>query len=100
MGARAALVGDRHQLPAVGRGGVLDIAARWVTPEAHVDLDIVHRFADPGYAAISLALRTGSATYSVSGEESGERVGEVWGALLRRDQVRIRQSGSTHPVAG
>ena len=33
-GARVALVGDRHQLPAVGRGGVLDLAARWVTPEA------------------------------------------------------------------
>ena len=26
-GARVALVGDRHQLPAVGRGGVLDLAA-------------------------------------------------------------------------
>ena len=25
MGARVALVGDRHQLPAVGRGGVLDL---------------------------------------------------------------------------
>ncbi len=25
-GARVALVGDRHQLPAVGRGGVLDLA--------------------------------------------------------------------------
>ena len=29
--ARVALVGDRHQLPAVGRGGVLDLAARWAT---------------------------------------------------------------------
>ena len=26
--ARVALVGDRHQLPAVGRGGILDLAAR------------------------------------------------------------------------
>ena len=33
-GARVALVGDRHQLPAVGRGGVLDLAARWARPEA------------------------------------------------------------------
>ena len=32
-GARVALVGDRHQLPAVGRGGVLDLAARWAPPE-------------------------------------------------------------------
>ena len=30
--ARVALVGDRHQLPAVGRGGVLDLAARWAAP--------------------------------------------------------------------
>ena len=32
--ARVAFVGDRHQLPAVGRGGVLDHAARWARPEA------------------------------------------------------------------
>ena len=68
MGARVALVGDRHQLPAVGRGGVLDLAARWVPPETHLDLDIAHRFADPEYAAISLALRTGSPTYTVPGD--------------------------------
>jgi hypothetical protein len=42
--ARLALVGDRHQLPAVGRGGVLDLAYRWVHPDARVDLDAVHRF--------------------------------------------------------
>jgi len=28
-GARLVLIGDRHQLPAVGRGGVLDLALRW-----------------------------------------------------------------------
>jgi hypothetical protein len=100
MGARVALVGDRHQLPAVGRGGVLDLAARWVPPGAHVDLDVAHRFADPEYAAISLALRTGSPTYTVpggatdarSGEPHGERVGEVWDALWRRGQIRIYAS--------
>ena len=70
MGARVALVGDRHQLPAVGRGGVLDLAARWVPPEAHVDLDVAHRFADPEYAAISLALRTGSPTYAPPDQDS------------------------------
>ena len=26
---RVALVGDRHQLAAVGRGGVLELATRW-----------------------------------------------------------------------
>jgi exodeoxyribonuclease V alpha subunit len=59
--ARVALLGDRHQLPAVGRGGVLDLAARWAAPEACLSLDVVHRFADPEYAAISLAMRTGMA---------------------------------------
>ena len=97
MGARVALVGDRHQLPAVGRGGVLDLAARWVPTEARVDLDLAHRFADPEYAAISLALRTGSPTYTLppetpDGERHGERVGEVWDALWRRGQIRIYPS--------
>jgi exodeoxyribonuclease V alpha subunit len=104
MGARVALVGDRHQLPATGRGGVLDLATRWVPPEAHVDLDVAHRFADPEYAAISLALRTGSPTYTPPGQDAGEpvgerigepdgeRVGEVWDALWRRGQIRIYPS--------
>jgi hypothetical protein len=108
MGARVALVGDRHQLPAVGRGGVLDLAARWVPPESHVDLDVANRFADPEYAAISLALRTGSPTYTIPapagsepagepagepiGEPIGERAGEVWDALWRRGQIRTYPS--------
>ncbi|UUZ61580.1 ATP-dependent DNA helicase [Nocardioides sp. B-3] len=100
MGARVALVGDRHQLPATGRGGVLDLATRWVSPEAHVDLDVAHRFADPEYAAISLALRTGSPMYTPpgpdagerTGEPDGERGGEVWDALWRRGQIRIYPS--------
>lgn len=103
MRARVALVGDRHQLPAVGRGGVLDLAANWVTPQAHVDLDVVHRFADPEYAAISLALRSGSATYSWSGEGRGkghgQPVGEVWPALCRRNQVRIYASDAERTQA-
>ncbi len=61
--------------PPSGRGGVLDLAARWVTPEAHVDLDVVHRFADPEYAAISLALRTGAPTVRrLPGKATGEQV--------------------------
>ena len=97
MGARVALVGDRHQLPAVGRGGVLDLAARWVPPEAHLDLDVVHRFADPEYAAISLALRTGSPTYTLAGRSerwsrTGERVGEVFERAVARGQIRLYPS--------
>ena len=70
--ARVAMLGDRHQLPAVGRGGVLDLAARHVHPDAHRELDTVHRFTrvttaadgrpvtapDEAYARLSLAMRT------------------------------------------
>lgn len=59
-GARIALVGDRHQLPAVGRGGVLDHALAWAHPTAVVSLEKVHRFTDPDYAALSLRMRTGN----------------------------------------
>ncbi|WP_448390534.1 MobF family relaxase [Microbacterium aurum] len=54
-GATVALVGDRAQLPAVGRGGVLDIAIK-LTP-AVVDMTSLHRFTDPAYAALTLELR-------------------------------------------
>ena len=56
-GATIALVGDRAQLPAVGRGGVLDFAAR-LTP-AVVDMTSLHRFTDDTYAALTLVLRHG-----------------------------------------
>ena len=61
VGAAIALVGDRSQLPAVGRGGVLDIAAAWVTGSGGTvhDLDTVHRFTDPAYADLTLKLREG-----------------------------------------
>ncbi|WP_422936275.1 MobF family relaxase [Sinomonas sp. P47F7] len=54
-GACLALVGDRAQLPAVGRGGALDMAAQlrgrvW-------QVTSVHRFADPAYANLTLAMR-------------------------------------------
>jgi len=95
-GARVALVGDRHQLPAVGRGGVLDLAVRWATPKACLTLDVVHRFSDPQYARISLAMRTGE-PLETGGEPTGQRRGEATGAasggvfdaLLARDQIRI-----------
>jgi len=56
-GASVALVGDRAQLPAVGRGGVLDIAAQ-VCPRT-LDMATVHRFTDPQYADLSVRLRRG-----------------------------------------
>ena len=79
-GATLALMGDRHQLPAVGRGGVLDLAARWVRPEAHLELESVHRFSDPAYAELSLLMRT------------GERSGEVFDALVERGQIVLHAS--------
>lgn len=78
--ATVALLGDRHQLPAVGRGGILDLAARWVRPAAHHELESVHRFSDPAYADLSLLMR------------SGERSGEVFDALLERGQVVVHAS--------
>jgi exodeoxyribonuclease V alpha subunit len=79
-GARITFMGDRHQLPAVGRGGVLDLAARWAPPDACQTLDRIHRFADPAYAELSLLMRT------------GERSGEVFDALLDRGQIVIHAS--------
>jgi len=55
-GAGLILMGDRAQLPAVGRGGVLDHAAKIAVERA--DIDVVHRFTDPKYAELSLQMRT------------------------------------------
>src|SRR5665647_2481908 len=79
---RLALVGDRHQLPAVGRGGVLDLAARWANPESCLALETVHRFADPDYAELSLAMRT------------SQHPGGVFATLLARGQIRLHPSES------
>ena len=76
-GARVAFVGDRHQLPAVGRGGVLDHAARWARPEARLELDTVHRFSDPTYADLTLLMRVGS------------NPGDVFDALHQRGSIAI-----------
>ena len=75
--ARVAFVGDRHQLPAVGRGGVLDHAARWARPEARLELETVHRFTDPEYADLTLLMRT------------GQRPGEVFDELHARGLIHI-----------
>ncbi|SMX94338.1 conjugative relaxase domain-containing protein, TrwC/TraI family [Brevibacterium sp. Mu109] len=54
-GATVALVGDRAQLPAVGRGGVLDMASQ-IRGRTY-DMTELHRFADPDYAALTLTMR-------------------------------------------
>ncbi|SDD75449.1 MobF family relaxase [Nocardioides lianchengensis] len=88
-GARVAFMGDRHQLPAVGRGGVLDHATRWANPGACVTLDAVHRFADDEYAQLSLLMR------------SGERSGEVFDRLHARGQIHLHATDveQTHALA-
>ena len=78
--ARVAFVGDRHQLPAVGRGGVLDHAITWAHPTAVVSLESVRRFADPGYAALSLRMR------------KGDDPARVFDELNRRGQIVIHAS--------
>ncbi|MBN1094019.1 relaxase domain-containing protein [Blastococcus sp. TML/M2B] len=82
-----ALLGDRHQLPAVGRGGVLDLAAAQVDPAEHLTLVGVHRFGrtdatgatipDTDYAELTLAMRAGT------------NPGTVFDALLGRGQIRL-----------
>ncbi|MFL0578865.1 MobF family relaxase [Dietzia sp. 179-F 9C3 NHS] len=54
-GATVALVGDRAQLPAVGRGGVLDMAAQ-IRGRTY-DMSELHRFTDPEFAALTLVMR-------------------------------------------
>lgn len=86
-GARVALVGDRHQLPAVGRGGVLDHALAWAHPTAVVALEKVHRFTDPDYAALSLRMRTGNDPAA------------VFDALHRRRSIVVHPSDSERTAA-
>jgi hypothetical protein len=56
-GATIALVGDRAQLSAVGRGGVLDMAAQ--LSDRTFDMTTVHRFTDPEYADLTVRMRAG-----------------------------------------
>ena len=85
--ARVALVGDRHQLPAVGRGGVLDHALAWAHPTAVVAMEKVHRFDDPGYAALSLRMR------------KGDDPADVFEALHRQGSIVIHPSDSERTAA-
>lgn len=54
-GATVALIGDRAQLAAVGRGGVLDMAAQ--IRGRTFDMTEVHRFTDPDYAELTVRMR-------------------------------------------
>lgn len=77
--ADVAMIGDRAQLSAVGRGGVMDMAARVATHT--VTLDEVHRFVDDTeYAELSKLMR------------NRDRLDEVFDRLHHRGNVRIHQN--------
>lgn len=77
-GATVALVGDRAQLAAVGRGGVLDMAAQ--LRGRTFDMAEVHRFTDPAYADLTLRMR------------DGKNPGEVFDQLAALGLVRLHAS--------
>lgn len=77
--ADVAMIGDRAQLSAVGRGGVMDMAARVATHT--VTLDEVHRFGDDTeYAELSKLMR------------HRDCLDEVFDRLHHRGNVRIHHS--------
>ncbi|MGO2931083.1 MobF family relaxase [Microbacterium sp.] len=78
-GATVALVGDRAQLAAVGRGGVLDMAAQ--LRGRTFDMAEVHRFADPAYAEVTLQMR------------DGRNPGAVFDQLAELGLVRLHTGG-------
>ncbi len=96
-GVRVALLGDRHQLPAVGRGGVLDLAAAHTDPTTQLTLDAVHRFTraddtggtvpDTDYAGLTLAMRT------------GEDPGTVFDVLAARGHIRLHADAAAREEA-
>jgi exodeoxyribonuclease V alpha subunit len=55
QGVGLAFVGDTHQALPVGHAGAMSCAIRHAN--ATVELDTVHRFRDPDYAALTLRLR-------------------------------------------
>ncbi|TFV62125.1 TrwC relaxase [Geodermatophilus sp. DF01-2] len=91
-GARVALLGDRQQLAAVGRGGVLELAVRAADPAAVLPLGQVHRFIrtdstgatvpDGQYAELTLTMRTGADP------------GAVFDALAARGQIQLHHDAA------
>ncbi|WP_449282953.1 MobF family relaxase [Leucobacter sp.] len=78
-GATVALVGDRAQLAAVGRGGVLEMAAQ--IRGRTFDMAEVHRFTDPEYADLTVRMR------------DRRNPGEVFDQLDRLGLIRLHADG-------
>jgi hypothetical protein len=86
-GARIAFLGDRHQLPAVGRGGVLDHALAGAHPSSVLTMERVHRFTDPDYADLSLRMR------------DGRDPDDVFNQLIERGQIIVHPSEAERTAA-
>ena len=109
-GASLRLVGDPRQLGAVGRGGVMETAARWA-PEGEVTLNQVHRFLrleagpdglpvtvpDTGWAQVCEQLREGTGPVGAA-----EALFE-WGAVVvhpSREEVVAAMAAEAAREAG
>ncbi|RXW33483.1 MobF family relaxase [Propioniciclava flava] len=92
-GATVALVGDRAQLPAVGRGGVLDMAAQ-IRGRTY-DMTELHRFTSPDYAALTLEMRD-----RVDPGEVFDRLAALSLVTLHADEERAREHIAAHARDG
>ncbi|GLJ63398.1 MULTISPECIES: MobF family relaxase [Microbacterium] len=92
-GATVALVGDRAQLPAVGRGGVLDMAAQ--IKGRTYDMTELHRFRDAEYAALTLRMRD-----RVGPGEVFDRLAKMNLVTLHADDEQVREHITAHARDG
>ena len=98
-GAQVVLMGDRAQLAAVGRGGVLDMAAKLST--ARVDMIEVHRFKDKSYVPLTLKMRERTDLSNVFDELAQRGQVAIHAteseamALIAADAVKTMDSGKT-----
>ena len=94
-GARVAFMGDRHQLPAVGRGGVLDLAAQHAGADGTVSPRRRAPVRRPGVRRRSV-WRCAAVEPSATSEQES-----VFDALWRRGQIRLHASEPerTHALA-
>ncbi|MGI8721546.1 MAG: AAA family ATPase [Geodermatophilaceae bacterium] len=98
---RVALLGDRHQLAAVGRGGVLDLAARWADPQACVTLDVVHRFTRTTDTADGSTVTVPDTDYAqlTGWMRTGEQPAAVFDALAGRGLIRVHANEAERQAA-
>ncbi|WP_229780425.1 MobF family relaxase [Arthrobacter sp. BL-252-APC-1A] len=92
-GATVALVGDRAQLPAVGRGGVLDMAA--LIRGRTYNMTELHRFTSHEYAALTLVMRD-----RVNPGEVFDRLAMLGLVSLHPDDEQAREYFTNHARDG